>query len=344
MAENTKIQWATHSFSPWIGCAKVHSGCANCYAEAMAGRLGVVWGPNGTRRRTAESTWRQVERWDRQAQKAVDAISAWNHVAASEPALHKPIARPRVFPSLCDPFEDWQGPIYDSAGDVICHQLPPGTGTHRNDPIDMADLRRDFFALIDRTPNLDWMLLTKRPENVRRMWPATPVGYATQREPTAEDYRENVWLLYSAYDQATLDTGLPDLLACRDLVPVLGLSAEPLLGPLNIVATVESWWNTSRAGTCTAECLDLRDWLDWVIVGGESGPNARPCNVEWIRSIVRQCGEAGVPCFVKQLGAKPIASIHEGIGRWKPDICDPKGGDISEWPEDLRVQEYPCVG
>ena len=98
--------------------------------------------------------------------------------------------------------------------------------------------------------------------------------------------------------------------------------------------------------------------LDLVIVGGESGPGARPCDVAWIRSIVEQCEEAIVPVFVKQLGAKPIArdrwdmteeqfldldaagwTEHDGATALR--LRDRKGGDPAEWPEDLRVRQFP---
>jgi protein gp37 len=323
MAENTKTEWATHTFNPWIGCSPVHTGCKNCYAEAMAGRLGVTWGPNGTRRRTAASTWKQVETWNRQSQCRCPALVN-EHGLQFQAELHlrdcPQSDRPRVFPSLCDPFEDWQKPIVDRWGQYAFRPTGGPVGEAR--PVTMTDLRRDFFALIDHCPNLDFLLLTKRPENVRRMWARrqNPV----YEEPHHPDHRKNGWLLYSASDQSTLESGLPHLLPCRDLVPVLGLSLEPLIGP-----------------------VDLRNAsIDWVIVGGESGPNARPCDVEWIRSIVRQCAEANVPCFVKQLGARPVDAGHwRGtipVEHYPPlDFNDPKGGDSSEWPEDLRVQEYP---
>ena len=102
--------------------------------------------------------------------------------------------------------------------------------------------------------------------------------------------------------------------------------------------------------------VDYSHGIDWVIVGGESGPGARPCNLEWIRSIVRQCKDAGVPCFVKQVGSKPqcLLSINAALelqafsGR-NPDrpesmkLKSSKGGDPAEWPEDLRVRQFPEV-
>lgn len=305
--ENTKIEWATHSFSPWIGCSKVHVGCANCYAEAMAGRLGVRWGTDGIRRRTAESTWRQVERWNKKAAPGICTCPGITKRYTSHnwpcPAV---VVRPRVFPSLCDPFEDYRTAIWDAQGVTS-----------------MDDVRRDFFSLIDRCQNLDFLLLTKRPKHIRRMW----LNLALPIPATGFSRRENVWLLYSASDQQTMEAGLPHLLACRDLVPVLGLSLEPLVGPVDLFPK------------CPPE---FQPWLDhdrinWVIVGGESGPKARPCDVSWIRSVVEQCRAAGVPCFVKQLGAKPLFPP----GHPSCVIRDSKGGDQSEWPDDLRVREFP---
>lgn len=85
--------------------------------------------------------------------------------------------------------------------------------------------------------------------------------------------------------------------------------------------------------------------LDWIICGGESGPGARVCDVRWIRSIRDQCAAAGVPCFIKQLGSVPRGEFEpdaEGSdGIWK--LKHHKGGDMSEWPEDLRVREMPRV-
>ncbi|MHB8953538.1 MAG: DUF5131 family protein [Pirellulaceae bacterium] len=346
MAENTKIQWATHTWNPWIGCSKVHTGCTHCYAEAdfAMRRKRVEWGVNGTRVKTSDEYWRRPLKWNREA-------------AGQE--------RPRVFPSLCDPFEEWSGPIFNSGGHAlrVCPSEPlryvPESlpwekllaherrnielGHYRR--VTMDDLRREMFELIRRTPRIDWLLLTKRPENLRRMWSLkwTLRGHDHPTEPVS---LKNAWLIYSASDQASLEAGLSHLLECRNLVPVLGLSLEPLVGPVDLAMTC-----LGGAGSTG---------IDWVIVGGESGPNARPCNVEWIRSIVAQCREANVPCFVKQLGAccvdnDPVSRCSwpgltqfrvlsvESDGRLHDEVVlsDSKGGDPAEWPEDLRVRQFP---
>lgn len=343
MAENTAIAWTDNTFNPWIGCSKVHAGCTHCYAEAdmATRRKRVVWGPNGTRSKTSEANWLLPLRWNEQARKVGK--------------------RTRVFcASLADVFEDWTGPILDHQNQRLAfdprdhdlfrrHRPYPCPDGSCLPPADfqwttMADLRADLFRLIEQTPYLDWQLLTKRPENIRRMWPQ--VGFPDAGVPGTLGrrlYLDNVWIGYSASDQPTLATGLTRLLECRDLSPVLFLSLEPLLGPVSL-----SPWAVSDPVIPTGRLRGLR----WVIVGGESGPGARPCELDWIRSIVRQCKSAGVPCFVKQLGAAasdPVNGIA-GASLVVPEEASPlislrlrdrKGGDMEEWPETLRVREFP---
>lgn len=166
--------------------------------------------------------------------------------------------------------------------------------------------------------------------------------------------RDNVWLIYSASDQQSLETGLSHLLKCRDLVPVLGLSLEPLIGPIDLNACWHGGFPCPGSGSYVAG-------PHWVIVGGESGPNARPCALEWIDDIRRQCAAANTPCFVKQMGSNPVTEnanvwdfdyLGKRIGAaWgrsaagcKINFDDSKGADPSEWPEEFRVQQFPKSG
>lgn len=317
--ENTKIQWADHTWNPWIGCATVHAGCKNCYAWAQAGRHGVVWGPAGTRRKTSDAYWLKPGVWDAKA--------------------HAEGTTYRVFPSLCDPFEDWDREVKDQWADRDTN---------------MTDLRCRMFELIDRTPNLTWILLTKRPENIRRMWAGRGFyeDWSTSKHGP-QLIRDNVWLVYSASDQESLENGLPHLLECRDLAPVLGLSLEPLIGPVTF--RWAKWCPIpANAQSGVTNELDGLRMVDWVIVGGESGRNARPCNIEWIRSIVEQCRSAGVPCFAKQLGEKPYMDGSGGErfgwpcgytvtgGKTWLDLMDKKGGNPDEWPDGIQVREFPA--
>lgn len=274
MGETTKIEWCHHTFNPWIGCTKVAPECANCYAEEqMASRWKKVeWGDKGERKRTATTNWRDPLKWNREAE------------AARE--------RRRVFcASLADVFEDKP---------------------------ELVQWRDELFALIDATPWLDWLLLTKRPENIKKMWPLPKMEYHGLNIPLDDTAaierlarRNNVWLGTSCGHSESLHR-VESLIQCRELSPILFVSAEPLLQAL--------------------EFGSLMDSIDWLIVGGESGPKARPCSVEWIRSIARKTRK---PIFVKQLGAKPTSYDRE------MRIRESKGGDPSEWPQDLRVRDFP---
>lgn len=154
----------------------------------------------------------------------------------------------------------------------------------------------------------------------------------------------NVWLGASCEDQTRADERLPHLIRCPAAVRFV--SAEPLLGPIDFRAvprTDDAYLRQKgERGVMRddAEPDDYtywakRDAINWVIVGGESGPKARECRIEWIRDIVSQCASAGVPCFVKQLGSH-VTEIRKRL-----TLQHPKGGDMSEWPEELRVRQWP---
>ena len=166
--------------------------------------------------------------------------------------------------------------------------------------------RQRLYELIIATPGLDWLLCTHRPENYLTLLPREWI-YA--RYP-----RHNVWLLATVENDKYLDR--IDVL--RDMPAVVrGLSVEPLLGPIEFGRRLVG--------------------IEWTIIGGESGPNARPCDVAWIRSIIKQCQKAGTRAFVKQLGSNPRD------GGFGDPLRDRKGADPSEWSADLRIQEFPAV-
>lgn len=190
------------------------------------------------------------------------------------------------------------------------------------------------------TPQHVHMVLTKRPH--------TMLQYFSEDSPPP-----NVWAGVSIEDQATADERIPILL--QTPAAVRFVSYEPALGPVDLQRigvhddplrpSIRTWGMNALNGAC--QSLDGADYgigakLDWVICGGESGPGARPCDLAWIRSIKEQCQAAGVPVFVKQLGkyvcdGQP-PNLHQ-IG-W---LKDKKGGDIREFPEDLRVREFPVM-
>lgn len=305
MAQDSKIQWTHHTFNPWVGCTKVSDGCKFCYAETlMDTRYGKAkWGPKGTRVIKADSGWREPLKWNRLAEQAGE--------------------RHRVFcASLAD--------VFEGGATMPAEEWPK-----------VEAARARLFDLIYQTPQLDWLLLTKRPENIMAaVFRAYDGEHATggsrpmlQRWWYHLEPPPNVWLGTSVENQQAV--GRVD---CLRQVPavVRFLSCEPLIGPVDLPL----------------------DGIDWVIVGGESGPGARPCDVDGIRSVVRQCRDATVPVFVKQLGGNVRDLNTTSASHFPDNQCWPKGtrtdhhrvllnnrkgGDPSEWPEDLRVRQFPEV-
>lgn len=250
----------------------------------------------------AEPYWRQPLKWNAEAE------------AAGE--------RRRVFcASLADVFEDWGSPILDASGATMfqCCQCQHVWSARMSDrdptkrdcriicaecrsvgpnEMTMADVRRRLFGVIDRTPSLGWLLLTKRPENIARMMPTYACDCREFWEghhpecPTRSG-RHNVWLGTSVENQEAADERIPHLLNVP--ASVRFLSCEPLLGPVDL----------RRCLGGDREAREVQNgWhgIQWVIVGGESGPGARPMHPDWVRSIRDQCAAAGVPFFFKQHG------------------------------------------
>jgi protein gp37 len=237
MAENSNIEWTTHTFNPWIGCTKISPACDFCYAEAWDAR-GLHkgesrWGPHAARTRT--KTWGNPVKWNKQSALTGD--------------------RPRVFcASLAD------------VGDNHASILP--------------EWRDDLWALIRATPNLDWLLLTKRPQNLVKYLPADwGNGYP------------NVWVGCTAENQAEYDRRKPALLAIPAVVRFL--SMEPLLGPVDM-------------GDMTG--------LHWIITGGENGPKYRHAEPVWFRGLRDQCAAARVPFLFKQWEG-PNQKAIKALGR-----------------------------
>lgn len=248
MGQNTNIEWCDHTFNPWRGCTKVSNGCKNCYAEKLSLRNPAIlgeWGPNGKRVIASENYWKEPIKWDQDAKKE------------GRQAL--------VFcASLADVFEG-----------------PETMGGNDSENWKAVDEARDrLFDVIESTPNLMWLLLTKRPENIHEM------ACFAWLDPH-EDI-ENVAFGVSIEDQATANLRIPQLMDLN--WPRWFISAEPLLGPVDF--TQVPGFNR----------YDLNLAGGWVIVGGESGPNARPMKPSWAHQIQGLCKGGGVPFFFKQWG------------------------------------------
>lgn len=242
---------------------------------------------------------------------------------------------------------------------------------------DMTDEFLSFWPdeMLDRiwavralATNLIHQVLTKRPDRaatylntpfrsnavLKAMQDVTP-DRGVWSWPGWSEAMRGVWLGTSIENQATADERIPHLLRCPAVVRFI--SAEPLLGPLHIDEILVPFGDDGEKAVI---CPLTGEWapeepspvaggiLHWCIIGGESGHGARPFNVQWARDIIAQCKAAGVACFVKQLGAHPVednsGASPGSCRRYQRIPCrlkDKKGGDWSEWPEDLRVRQFP---
>ena len=262
MSANTKIEWATHTFNPWEGCQKVGPGCDNCYAENRNARFGGGVAIN----------WGPGAPRRRTSQANWRIPRVWNAAHDAFFAIHG--HRQRVFcASLADVFDNAVG----------------------------NDWRADLLALIYDTPNLDWLLLTKRIGNVPAlMLECTEPQKACELPP-------NVWLGATVVNQPEADRDIPKLLTAPAAKRFL--SIEPMLGEIDLTRWLELGGLDTDNGLGNAG-------IDWVIAGGESGPGARPSHLGWYRSLRDQCAAAGVPFLFKQWGEwaprRAGAPGHEG--------------------------------
>ncbi len=293
MAENTKIEWTDCTFNPWWGCQKVSPACDHCYAERDAKRFApgrMLWGVDSERRIFADKPNGKNDHWE--------APLKW---AKTLPA--KLGRRPRVF---CASMADWldlDAPI----GEFI-----------------------RLLRLIEQTPELDWLLLTKRIGNWRkRMQEAVDrVDASMSFVPRwAEDWLNgkppaNVWIGSTVVNQEEADRDVPKLLQVPARVRFL--SIEPMLGPIDIrfafsdagvIRCPRCMFGTNRLdhGPCPNDGETLRNdpGVHWIICGGESGHGARPLHPDWARSLRDQCKAADVPFLFKQNGEFLPVEISE---------------------------------
>lgn len=271
MADGTKIEWTDATWNPITGCSVVSPGCTNCYAMKLA----------GTRLRNHQS--REGLTRDTKAGPVWTGEVRFNPQWLDEPLRWK---KPRMI-FVC------------AHGDLFAEGVP-------DEWIDQV------FAVMALTPQHTFQVLTKRPERMRdylanpdlldRLMTEAMQIDCEEGADWAADYHcghtkglplPNVWIGVSVEDQRRADERLPILLDTP--AAIRWISAEPLLGPINIV---DAMW----AGDGPAEA-NLSATLDWVVAGGESGSCARPMHPDWARSLRDQCATARVPFLFKQWGA-----------------------------------------
>ncbi len=302
MGNITKIEWCDATWNPVVGCAPVSPGCANCYASALSVRWGKgKYGVNRERTLASEATLRLPYKLNQKR---------WTRP-------------PRLFTaSLSD--------VFDIAWPVEGHMR--------------------LLQSINVCKNVNFILVTKRPENwravlerVTSLLTACPVPVLTVIESfrLAQSWLDgkapdNVCVMASVENQEYADRRIPNLLR----IPARwhGLSLEPLLERVEFDGNRLEWLAPFHEHDAS---LNLTPRLDWLVIGGESGPKSRPCNVDWIRALVQQGKEAGAAVFVKQLGSLPTEPSGLENFVMSVDLKHRKGNDPSEWPEDLRIREWP---
>jgi len=267
----TKIQWVTYTFNPWWGCVQISPACDNCYAMVMARRLG-------------QRRFGHPVAWGPGGQRGYISDAQWREPLAWDRLAERRGDRPRVFcGSMMDVFEG------------LKEQRP-----HLD----------QLFETIRRTPHLDWLLLTKRPNNVRKLAPA-PLP-------------PNVWIGTTVENQDWADQRLPHLLAID--CSLRFISVEPMLSALDLRALL---------GPGPGQ-------VNWVIFGGESGMRARGPEgaIGWYRDLRDQCLAARVPIFHKQMGA--FRQEGDRLVKLKPREPRPERGAPAQL-DGASLQQVPSL-
>lgn len=313
----------------------------------------VKWGARHARMRTTDGYWRHPLQWNN----AMTVCDACGYQAPYE-RYTTPHANPITH-------EDCQCDTFHRAR-VFCASLSDWLDAE----VPVAWLA-DLLVLIRATPNLDWLLLTKRPEQfANRMAYCGSMAKNIQACYVAANWLDgrpppNVWVGTSVEDQERAFRRIPALL--RIPAHIHFLSMEPLLEWVDVSSWlakplgdfIETPRTEGQLQQFPHKVIAKTEGVDWVIAGGESGPKARACSVDWIRAVVHQCRFARVPVFVKQLGATVKDDAIRSPSGYPAAECWPegtktdgfdtvtlqhrKGGDPAEWPQDLRVQQFPGV-
>ena len=288
MPSTTKIEWTDKTWNPVTGCTRVSAGCDHCYARRMAKRLKAMGNP-----------------------RYANGFEVTCHNDALEEPLHW--RKPRMV-------------FVGSMGDLFHEDVPTSFITKA-------------FIVMSMCPQHTLQILTKRPERmvevcIARPWFAKAVCNVTRRRQHLSSFSilPNVWLGTSCENQDAADERIPHLLNCPAAVRFVSL--EPLLSPINLRGIdCSAWETTTIVDSLTGQIIEDTELdtpcaadgsLDWVIVGGESGPGARPMELDWARDIRDQCCDAGVAFFMKQLGGFPNARRK-----------------LEDIPKDLRIRKYP---
>lgn len=358
MSQQSNISWTDATWNPIVGCSKISPGCAHCYATVDAYRL--AHNPNTKVRVPYEGV--TVMRANRQ----VD----WTGKLRFLPErLEQPLQwkKPRkIFVnSMSDLFheeveDEWIDRIFAVMALAFQHTFqiftkrPERMYAYFTQARIMSSVEEDVAAEAAMGGRVIWDARGFNPDNYRNCMGHFPSKEKLAKRRTWPGWPlPNVWLGVSCETQTTADARIPWLLKTPGAVRFV--SAEPLLEAVDLERGGSTYLRRIKSPSGA-----VYQPLDWVICGGESGPNARPCHLEWLHDIVAQCKSSGVPVFVKQIGrmpywdgvsACPASYLHlerhmiDNKLYYRLDLLRNKAGaDPAEWPEDLRVQEFPDVG
>lgn len=345
----TAIEWTDVSWNPTRGCTRVSAGCDNCYAIRQARRQdrpgGAYEGLTRRRKKDGKLDWS-------------------GRVRFVADALVKPLRWREPRHVFVNSMSDLFHPSLTNEQIAAVFGVMAVSGRHTFQVLTKQATRmRQWFEWLSEAGDPTW--------RIREC-----IDYAAQMLPPPKSDRElekmtrhgeawplpNVWIGVSAEDQQRADERVPELI--QTPATVRFISAEPLLGRVHLAP----WLQSAVQGPQGDWPLNERGWfrrIDWVIVGGESGLGARPYHREWAQRIVEECRAAGTACFHKQMGAHVVDRNDVGFDGENDDVWPEntdtmllerfqgadcrvllkhrKGADMSEWPEALRIRQYPEV-
>lgn len=354
---NTAIQWTDATWNVVVGCTKVSPGCRECYAKDLhdkrhaaykAGkRVPLQYAEPFEKVQLMPERLREPLSWQKPRRVFVNSVSDLFHedvpfgfvMRVLDVMARTPQHTYQILTKRPERMAEFFGRWGDLAGEDFEPKLVRGPDEARKaHPSGRGQLFADMLGSMGEPPagcaypTFDWM------EGM--------IGWPT--------VFHNIHLGFSAESQECFDRRAVLMAPLMRAGWTVFVSAEPLLGPL----VVQGWDGTVQ-----------RNWLHgpdgpgirWLIAGGESGTDARTCRVEWLRSLRDQCRGAGVAFFCKQLGSNATSTLPDGetwpghdgptsrvqfsgdgFGNYRVSgLKDRKGGTPDEWPEDLRVREFP---
>lgn len=314
---NDQNRMTEQTWNPIVGCSKISPGCQNCYAEKMAWRLANI-GLTGYRK-----VVKQVGTYNHLKNKSENMSPCWNGTTAF------------ILSQLGNPLKRKKPTMYFvcSMGDIFHESVPFSWVTEVMWMIAQCRLIHTF------------QILTKRPERMKEYF-GLPKTYYKQNRPD-EWPLLNLWLGVTAENQEQADKRIPILLDIPAAVRFV--SVEPMLEEVDIMQYLYSDYDKAAHDNQLITPVGgfKHRKLDWVIVGCESGHHRRPCQPDWMGSMVGQCSEAGIPVFVKQVALRKDKAGRDVTvlpGLWNDSDKFVVSKDTFEFPSYLKFREFPKRG